>query len=61
MAQVDLHDPTLWPRARQIAWIRGNFRPKYFLSFAIGGTGWLVREEAISQIEQRLARLQRLA
>lgn len=55
--QVQDQDPKLWNRARQIAWIRANYRKRYWLTWTTGDTGWTTGTPAVALIESGAAKL----
>ena len=58
--QVQDHDPKLWNRARQIAWIQANYRKKVWVKWINGDMGWLTQTPAVELIRSGQARLFRL-
>jgi hypothetical protein len=53
-------DPKLWSRARQVAWIRANYRKRVWLEWINGNTGWTTQTPAVELIQSGQARLLRL-
>ena len=58
--QVQDQDPKLWNRARQIAWIRANYRKKVWLKWTNSNMGWLTQTPAVELIRTGQAKLFRL-